>query len=420
MSNKNTRELKDVFYLIALQGINYVMPLVVYPYLMIVLGAEKFGYIGFSMSITQFFLLIVDFGFNFSATKQIAVNKNDSSKIREIFWSTIFAKATLLAISFLLLLIVSFTIPQFQIYRSTMLMFFIMVIANAFSFVWYFQGLGKIRFVSIINVISKISILPLTFIFVKKPEDFSIAALIQVSVFVMSTLLSIAVLLKSKQVPSFWLPNKKRILGEIKTSYPIFLSTIASSFYTALFAVILGFFSTAEEVGKYTAAEKIVRAFCYLIFMPVSQAFFPKISAMSKESKEKAAKLLNKILYILGALMLIVSFILFFFSSYITNFIGEGYQGLEHLFKIMSLIPLFVALGGIMGQLGLLAIGDEREKKNFQNAYFIAGIIALITIFVLVPSYYAVGASIALLITECSVFMLMFWYVRNIVKNKLG
>lgn len=49
------REIKDVLYLVALQGVNYVMPLVVFPYLMMVLGAEKFGYIGFSTALVQFF-----------------------------------------------------------------------------------------------------------------------------------------------------------------------------------------------------------------------------------------------------------------------------------------------------------------------------------------------------------------------------
>jgi O-antigen/teichoic acid export membrane protein len=66
-------EIKDVFYLIALQGVNYIAPLLVLPYLMIVLGAEKFGYIGFSLAVTQYLMTIIDFGFNLRTTKRVAL-----------------------------------------------------------------------------------------------------------------------------------------------------------------------------------------------------------------------------------------------------------------------------------------------------------------------------------------------------------
>ena len=166
--SSNVREIKDVFYLVALQGINYVMPLIVFPYLMITLGAEKFGYIGFSLSVIQYLMLIVDFGFNFTATKEIAIHKNNQTKIHEIFWATLYAKIGLLVISFALLLVISFAIPRFQIYSSTLIAFSLMVAANTFSFVWFFQGLSKIRIVSIVNIFSKLLILPLMFFFHKK------------------------------------------------------------------------------------------------------------------------------------------------------------------------------------------------------------------------------------------------------------
>ena len=97
----NKREVIDTLYLVALQGINYVTPLLVFPYLMIVLGAEKFGYIGFSMSVIQYLMLFVDFGFNFTATKQISLIKHNHEKLNEVFTSTLYAKLILLIISFL-------------------------------------------------------------------------------------------------------------------------------------------------------------------------------------------------------------------------------------------------------------------------------------------------------------------------------
>jgi O-antigen/teichoic acid export membrane protein len=96
-------------------------------------------------------------------------------------------------------------------------------------------------------------------------------------------------------------------------------------------------------------------------------------------------------------------------------FLKGDYEGLDVIFKIMAIVPFFVALGGIFGQLGLLALGNEKDKKNYQQVYIIAGITALISIFISIPLFGAIGAAVSLLITEVVVFGLMFWFGRKIV-----
>ena len=218
----------------------------------------------------------------------------------------------------------------------------------------------------------------------------------------------------------FWVkPNRSKIMYEIKSAFPVFLSGAASSVYVLLFVTVLGYFSTPEEVGKYTAAEKIVRSFCYLIFIPISQSFFPKISALSRESMTKAWQLIKKISLFISIAMLAVFIILFFFSDYLVLFLGKDYAGIGIIFKIMAIIPMLVALGGVFGQLGLLALGNERDKKYYQNTYLAAGGVALITILVLVPLYASTGASVALLLTEFVVlFLLGIKYFQIIIKTK--
>lgn len=410
---ENKREIWDTIYLIALQGFNYVAPLIVFPYLMIVLGAEKFGYLGFSLAIIQYLMLIVDFGFNLSATKRIAIAKGNQNELNKVFSATLFAKIGLLALSFIILLILAFAIPRFSIYSSTMIILFLMVIANVFSFVWFFQGIGKIRIISIINIISKLLILPLTFIFVKTSDDYLTAALIQSFTYILSSIITCIVIVRTKAITQWIKTTKQHILNEIKASYPIFLSAAATSLYTSLFVIILGYFSSPEEVGKYTAAEKIMRGFCFLIFAPISQAFYPKISSLSQTHSCESAKLVKNIAVFLAIIMSLIFILLFFYSGKFTDLLGKDYSGSTNIFKIMSIIPFFIAIGGVFGQLGILAIGDETDKNNFQKAYFIAGGIALTSVLILVPTYHATGAAIALLITEFSVFLAMFYFSKK-------
>ena len=413
--SSNTREIKDVFYLVALQGINYIAPLLVLPYLMIVLGAEKFGYISFALITTQYLMLLVDFGFNFTATKRIALAKGNQEELNRIFTSTLYAKISLLAVSFLALIAIA-QVPQFAIYRQVMFVMFLVVVGNAFIFVWLFQGLGQIRFIAIFNAIAKLSILPLTFVFVKSSDDYLIAAFLQASVSIFVMLISIAYVIKKKwvKITSF---VGKNVISDLKESFPIFLSGAATSIYTASFGLMLGYFATAEAVGQYSAAERIMRGFCWLIFIPISQAFFPRISALSQSDPNRARRLIKRLALVVGAAMLIVFFVLFFSSDYLMLFLKNDFEGIDELFKIMAIVPFFVALGGIFGQLGLLALGGERDKMNFQRAYLIAGAFALASIFVSIPIWGAIGAAVSLLVTEVIVCGLMVWFGRKVFRN---
>lgn len=412
---EHRKEVFDTFYLLTLQGINYVFPLIVFPYLMVTLGAEKFGYIGFSMSIIQYLMLIVDFGFNLSATKRVALHKDDKEKLEQIVSSTLLAKLGLLLLSFFILLIFAFAIPRFAIYSSTMLVLFLMVVANTFSFIWLFQGLGKIRVISFVNIISKLTILPLTFILVKRENDYLMAASIQSGVYVFGAIITCVILYRNKYISNWVHTTAHNVKVELRASYPIFLSTAASSIYTASYAVILAYFSNPVEVGKYTAVEKIMRGFCYLILIPITQSFYPKISSMSVSKSQDASKLIRKISIFVFGIMILVFILMFFCSPYLVDFLGKNYQGSLAIFRIMSVIPIFISLGGIFGQLGILAMGTDMDKKKFQQTYFIAGIVALSSIIILAPHYQAIGAATSLLLTELTVLIGMFWYGRKYI-----
>ena len=145
------KELVDSLYLIALQGINQFLPLLVLPYLMVVLGATGYGYIGFSLSVVQYLVLVVDFGFNLSATRRIAQVRDNREELTRVFWSVFWAKLVLLAGALLLLAVLLLAVPTFQKYRTALLCTLPMLVGSAFTFLWLFQGIGRVRQMAIIN-----------------------------------------------------------------------------------------------------------------------------------------------------------------------------------------------------------------------------------------------------------------------------
>ncbi len=378
---------------------------------MMTLGAEKFGYIGFALAVNQYLMLLVDFGFNFTATKKIALAKGDKNQISHHFTTTLWAKIILMLLGFLLLIFVAL-IPQFAVYRTTMVILFAMVISNVFTFTWLFQGLGKIRIISIISCITKLAILPLTFVLVRQPNDYLLAVNIQASVYLATAFIA-TIFIATKGYVRFVKIRWISIFSELKESFPLFISQAASSIYVMLFVVILAYFTTPDEVGRYTAAEKIMRIACFTFFAPITQAFFPLVSKMSAQNRTEGFILTKKLLVFTTLLMTIVFVGLFFFTEPIFTLFGKDYTGIGIIAKILAIVPLFISFGGICSQLGLIALGNERTKYLYRNVYIVAAILSLVLVFVLVPLWHAVGAAWALLITELIVCGGMSWIFAN-------
>ena len=66
--------LSNIVALFTLQGLQYLIPLILLPYLVHTLGIEYFGLLSFAIATIAFFRAMVSYGFDFTGTKQIALN----------------------------------------------------------------------------------------------------------------------------------------------------------------------------------------------------------------------------------------------------------------------------------------------------------------------------------------------------------
>jgi PST family polysaccharide transporter len=114
----NREELKTIlnnfFSLTLLKALTYLLPLITFPYLIRVLGVDKFGLVMFAQATMYYFEILVDFGFNLSATREVALNAKNKSKLNEIISSVFSIKLVLLIISGLLLLLILSVFDRFS------------------------------------------------------------------------------------------------------------------------------------------------------------------------------------------------------------------------------------------------------------------------------------------------------------------
>jgi len=136
--------LSNFFSLSALQGVNMILPLVTLPYLVRVLGVETFGLLNFSLAIIMILNILVSFGFELSATREISIiDKNNTKEISLIFSAVMAAKVALAVISFVMLSLLIMLVDRFEEHYMLYLITFGLVIGNVLFPSWFFQGHGK-------------------------------------------------------------------------------------------------------------------------------------------------------------------------------------------------------------------------------------------------------------------------------------
>ncbi|HOK35565.1 MAG TPA: flippase [Candidatus Pacearchaeota archaeon] len=402
-----------------LQALNYILPLITLPYLVRVLGPEKYGLISFAQAFIGYFIMITDYGFGLSATREVSIYRDDKEKVSEIFSSVMTVKILLGILSFVVLGLVLLSVPKFGQDWLIYIFTFGMVIGNILFPVWFFQGVEKMKWITILNIVARGIFTVCIFIFVHKESDYLNVAIINSLGSLVAGIISLIVIFKNFKV-KFVFPKIESIKHQLKEGWHIFISNIATSLYTTSNTFILGLFTNNTIVGYYSGAEKIIKAVEGLI-SPISQTIYPYLSKLVSESKEKALVFLQKLTKFIGGTTFLVSLLIFILSPLIVKIIlGDQYQQSILPLRILSFIPFIIALSNIFGIQTMLTFN---MKSSFLKILSSAAILSLSLSFLLIPFLKQIGVSISWLITEIFVTVSMFFTLKkkgiNILKGKL-
>ncbi len=408
--------LENFFSLSFLQVTNYILPLITLPYLVRVLGPEKYGLIAFAEAFTTYFKILTDYGFNLSATREISINRDGQRKISIIFSSVMVIKICLMVISLLILSILVFAIPKF---RDNWLIYFFsfgIVLGQGIFPVWFFQGMEKMRYITFLNIAAKLIFTISIFIFIHKEGDYIYVPLITSLGFIIAGGLGLWILHKDFGI-KFILPEIGQIIHQLKEGWYIFISTASISLYTTSNIFVLGLFTNNTIVGYYAAAEKIIRMVQMLLY-PISQAVYPYISKLANESRQKALNFIRKLIRFIGGGSFIISLTIFIFAAPIINiFLGNQYQQSIIVLKILAFLPFIIGLSNIFGIQTMLTFN---HKKAFSKILIFAGVINISLALLLTPVFKHIGISISVVITEIFVTSAMFLYLKykNLISIK--
>lgn len=397
----------NILALYGVQFANYLFPLLLVPYLARVLGPEGWGLLAFTQAFAGYLGLLVEYGFGLSATREAAQSRNSLRRRAELLAEVLGAKGVLSLLALGVALGVGSQILAFREHPEVLWAGVFWALATAYSPVWYFQGLERMRLVAGVEVGAKASVLIFIFLMVKGPGDVWKVLALQGGASSLASL--VALYLAYREVP-FLLPEFPGVLRALRTGWSMFFFRSAVSLYTLGNTFILGLFAPPQVVGYYAGAEKISKAFLGL-FTPFSQALYPRISHLVRHTPIEAARLARMGLWALGLGGLTLGTVVWLLAPLLVRvFLGEGYEPAVAVVRILvPLIPL-IALSNVLGIQWMLPLGMDRPF----NAIIVgAGFLNLTIAVFLAPHLQHVGMALAVVISELWVTLGMWFYLRK-------
>lgn len=410
--DENRTLSSNILSLGALQIFTYVLPLITLPYLVRVLGIETFGLLSLIAAITAYFVLVSDYGFNLSATKQISDHRENKKKYSQIFYDVMAVKVILVLLSLLLLTILLFLIDSFKENAHLYYLNFGVVIGQALFPVWFFQGMEAMKKIAVINICTKIAFTASIFIFVKSPADYWLVPSLTSIGFILSGAIASFLAIRSFNIAPAK-PSWSSLAFQIRSGWDVFLSRIYVNIYTTTNLVLLGLVTNNTVVGIYSVAEKMQQAIGGL-FSPINQAFYPFLAKTYRSSPQRFFRiftLLNCFFLMVSSLMAVAAFYLS--EELVTLVAGANNNAGEviEVFKLLCAAILLAPFGSSFTN-AFLVLGKARKVSLI---VFLTMTFNCILVFPLIFFYGAAGLALTWVLGQFFHVSLYLYEYRKLV-----
>jgi len=394
----------NMFWLYGLQGLNYFIPLAVLPYLVRVLGVERYGLVAFAQALAQGFMFLTDYGFNLSATRRIAQLHDDPREVARVFWAVITIKTALMVAGAGVLAGLIVLVPRFHSDASLYVVAYAAVVGSVLFPVWLFQGMEQMRYISVVSGGAKLLGAALLFFLVHRPSDYLLALAIQSVSMLLAGIAGFIAALAHFRI-GFRFPSRTDLSKMLAEGWHLFISSVAGTLYATSNVFLVGLIAGNVQAGYFSAAEKTVRGVQGLL-TPMTQAIYPHVSGLAQESRERALSFIRKTLGWMGLLSFLPSILLLIFARPVALLLfGPAAEGSIVPLRLIALLPFVLTVSSVLAVQTMIPFGMERQLSRI---YVAAGVTSLLFSLPLIHQFGATGAGIAVLVIEVCIVLAMW------------
>ena len=386
-------KLKNLFIYGIGQAVNVVSPLLVVPFLVMQCGEANLGRIGIGFAFAMIAIVLVDGGSYINGTREIAVNSTDANQLGRQFTTVYVAKLLLLAAVILVSIGIIFAIPFFRRDWFQLCLSLSIVAGQAINPTWFFQGVQNFKWITVVNILSKVIYVGGVFWIVNEPSDYVYVNLLWGIGMIFSGLLGVFAI--ASKYGWRWSPRQIKESGLlVMREFPLTVSQLFFSVYQYIPVVLVGFFGGDFMAGQYRIIEQIV-----MVFRTYLQTFFnfiyPQVCSSIYEDEVRGTIQWRRVNLAGYASVVLMLAVFFWQSEAILHFfkVSDNLQEMQHYFRIALILPLVM---GFTFSLRQLVFAFNRERIYIQIT--IAATLLLVILLAIAASVYGLTAVFASLI----------------------
>lgn len=400
--------VRNFFSLSLVQFANNVLPLLTVPVIVRIIGPDKFGAINFAAAVVTYFSLLINYGFDLTATRAIARAPHDREERNRVFSDILFAKIFLLSLSLLIFLPSLFLVPSMAADKELFIFTYIACFSLVITPNWLYQGLQELHQVAVFNFIAKLLFTISILFIVRREEDYALQPLIlslsQVAVGLCSFIWAVR-----KYNITIIPVGVKKIFKLLWTEKMIFFSMIVVTLYTTTNTIILGLVQTNKDVAFYTAGWKLIMIMQTFVSLPLRLSLFPFIGESFGKSKADGIAKVSQLIPFITIFTAVSGALIWVLAPWmIQMFYGSEFGEAATVLRILCFVPLILALGDLFG---IQTMINLKMDKQFFNITLLGAGVGLILNYFLSRQSGATGTAWAWLLTEIFITSCMWIFL---------
>ena len=380
-----------------------VFPIITFPYVARVLGAENVGKVNYSDSIVSYFSLIATLGITTYAVRESSKVRDDKEKLNLIVSELLSINIITTIISYLLLFLTLFFVPFLHPYVTIILIQSISMIFSVIGADWLNSAMEDFKYITIRTFMFQVFSLVSLFLFVRKKEDYFYYVIITLIAHSGANLLNFFYR-RRYCAPKFTFQMQWK--KHLKPIMLLFAMLISQTLLNNMDISMLGFMKSDYDVGLYSTAYRVINIISQLV-TSIAWVVMPQLTIAFQEiNYKKINMLLEEIVSVTCFLGIpCVMGIIVYAKEIVLVIGGKEYAGAAICLQILAISMLISFFGGIIGNMIFLPSGRD---KRFMVACICATIVNLLCNLIVIPRFGIEGASVATVISSLVIFVILY------------
>ena len=389
-----------------------IFPLITFPYVSRIVGAEGIGKVTFATSVVTYFSMFAQLGIPTYGIRACAKIRDDKVKLSKTVHEILLINAITCVISYIALVLSLTMVPRFAEDKILFLVISTTILLNALGVEWLFKAVEYYTYITIRSIIFKFVALIAMFVFVHSEEDYLLYGIVTILAASASNVLNFFYLPKIIDIKPIGNYNLRQ---HMKMILVFFAMSVATTIYTNLDNVMLGFMTNHMEVGYYTASVK-VKGILVSVVTAISTVLLPRASYyVDKGFIKQLYRIAQKAM---GFVILIGIPFVVYFTIYAKECIlllsGKSFTGAVLPMQVIMPTLLFIGITNILGIQIMVPLGMEHQVLY---STICGAVTDLILNAICIPQYGAVGAALGTLVAEFVVLIYQVIVMKDSLKE---